>query len=509
MTSPLPTARRFHFHAFPAVSFHMKSFHRPRQSRTLTALLLAASLLGPAPLGAQPAPSRAPANAPGSAQGSAQAGDQVSDRAEPTAQGPSQRVTLAVGAQREIRIGRQLERIAIGNPDVADALLLKSRGASTAVLLVARKPGNTDLMVWPSGEAPIRYAVQVDAMASDGQGAQIDVAGQGAIIRGQSADAAAAAGAQQAARATVGNGPVIDRSTVPVSGTVQVDVRVVEISKNVLKQAGFNFYRNRSGFAFGSFSPSTLTRATFTPRPGGSNTGGGLATESTAPISSAFNLVAASMSHGIFANLSLLEGNGMARILAEPSLVALSGQSASFLAGGEIPIPVAQALGTTTIHYKQFGIGLTVTPTVLSPDRIALKVAPEASDLDPSRGIVMNGATIPAIVTRRADTTVELGDGESFVIGGLVSRNTVSNIDKVPVLGDLPLIGAFFKNLNFHQEDRELVIIVTPHLVRPLAKGSSAAARVGADGRTSANPPVWGKFLGGELVDPALPGFSR
>lgn len=144
----------------------MTSFHRPRRLRALTAMLLTASLLGTAPLGAQPAPARDPIR------------DPIRDQAEPSAQRPSQRVTLAVGAQREIRIGRQLERIAIGNPEVADALLLKSRGASTAVLLVARKPGNTDLMVWPSGEAPIRYTVQVDAMASDGQSAQIDVAGR-------------------------------------------------------------------------------------------------------------------------------------------------------------------------------------------------------------------------------------------------------------------------------------------------------------------------------------------
>jgi pilus assembly protein CpaC len=311
-----------------------------------------------------------------------------------------------------------------------------------------------------------------------------------------------------AARAAVSSadgkspGLVVDRSTVPVSGTVQVDVKVVEISKTVLKEIGLNFYRNNGGFAFGTFSPSSLTKATFTP-------GVGTVVDSVSPISSAFNLIAGSVSKGIFANLSLMEANGLVRVLAEPSLVALSGQSASFLAGGEIPIPVPQALGTTTIQYKPFGIGLTVSPTVMSRERIALKVAPEASDLDPSRGIVLNGATVPAIVTRRADTTIELGDGESFVIGGLVSRNTVSNVSKVPFLGDLPVIGSFFKNLNFHQEDRELMIVVTPHLIKPLAKDSPAAAGASQDGRTSANPNVWGRYMLGEYADQSLPGFSR
>ena len=149
------------------------------------------------------------------------------------------------------------------------------------------------------------------------------------------------------------------------------------------------------------------------------------------------------------------------------------------------------ALGTTTIEYKPFGIGLTVSPTILSENRIALKVAPEASDLDFSRGITLNGATVPAIVTRRADTMVELGDGESFVIGGLVSRSTLSNLDKVPFLGDVPIIGTFFKRVNYNQEERELVIIVTPHLVRPMARNAPKVT-------VSGNGSIPAAFGGGE-----------
>lgn len=424
----------------------------------------------------------------------------------------TRQLRLIAGAQKEIRTAQPVERVAVGNPSVADALVLRTRGGPS-VLLVAKQPGVTDVMVWPRGAEPVSYSVQVDALASEGDGAKVNYSGVGASITGRSPDAYAAAHAQAAARAAVGGkgdgkqGLVVDRSTVPVSGTVQVDVKVVEVSKTVLKEAGINVFRNNSGFAFGTFSPSALNKFTFTPGSGGAS--GSFSADISQPISSAFNLVAASLSHGIFANISLLEANGLARILAEPSLVALSGQSASFLAGGEIPIAVPQALGTTTIQFKPFGIGLTVSPTVLSADRIALKVAPEASDLDPSRGISINGTVVPAIVTRRADTTVELGDGESFVIGGLVSRNTISNVNKVPFLGDLPVIGTFFKNLSFHQEDRELMIVVTPRLVKPLAKGSPAAQAVGADGRTSANPNVWGWYVLGEYADPALPGFSK
>ncbi|MDK3025792.1 type II and III secretion system protein family protein [Cupriavidus taiwanensis] len=437
----------------------------------------------------------------------------LAPRAQAQDAAPARQLRLMAGAQKELRSAQPVERVAVGNPAVADALVLRTRGAPS-VLLVARQPGVTDVMVWTRGSAePQTYSVQVDAIAPDPNGATLGYSAAGATITGQSPDAYAAARAQAAARAaTAGKtdgkpGLVVDRSTVPLSGTVQVDVKVVEISKTVLKEVGINFFRNNSGFAFGTFSPSTLNKFTFTPGSGGAP--GSFSADIASPMSNAFNLVAASLTHGIFANISLLEANGLARVLAEPSLVALSGQSASFLAGGEIPIPVPQALGTTTIQFKPFGIGLTVSPTVLSADRIALKVAPEASDLDPSRGISINGAVVPAIVTRRADTTVELGDGESFVIGGLVSRNTVSNVNKVPVLGDLPVIGVFFKNLNFHQEDRELMIVVTPRLVKPMAKNASAAQAVGADGRTNASPNVWGWYVLGEYADPTLPGFSK
>jgi pilus assembly protein CpaC len=278
-----------------------------------------------------------------------------------------------------------------------------------------------------------------------------------------------------------------------------VDVRVVEFSRTVLKEIGFNFFRQNNGFSFGSFTPTSLTSSTV----GSSST----TVQSTLPISSAFNLVFSSATHGLFADLSLMETNNLARVLAEPTLVALSGQSASFLAGGEIPVPVPQALGATAIEYKSYGIGLSLTPTVLSPQRIALKIAPEASQLDFSNAVTISGVSVPAITTRRTETTVELGDGESFVIGGLIDRETASNVNKVPLLGDLPVIGAFFKQLNYQQNEKELVIVVTPHLVSPLAKDAKLPTTPGelAEQR---NAPVWRSLLGGAAAREPVPGFS-
>ncbi|MFP5473666.1 MAG: type II and III secretion system protein family protein, partial [Gammaproteobacteria bacterium] len=297
-----------------------------------------------------------------------------------------------------------------------------------------------------------------------------------------------------------------DRSSVQVrSHTVQVDVKVVEFNRSVLKQAGLNIFSTRAnshGFSFGVFTPTSLRSTTY-------NTDGSLTTDANNPLSQAFNLLFNFGRAGIGVNMGFLEGNGLARVLAEPTLVALSGQSASFLSGGELPIPVPQGLGTTSIEYKPFGIGLTLTPTVLGDDRIALKVAPEASDLDYANALSLNGVPVPAITTRRADTTVELGDGESFIIGGLVSRSTSSNADKVPLLGDLPVLGTFFKQNRYQMSEKELVIVVTPHLVRPIARGTDLSPYLpGANEQRDG--PVWRSIFTGNVPgSTSLPGFSR
>jgi pilus assembly protein CpaC len=450
-------------------------------------------------------------------------------------------IELAVGGQKPLATAHPLTRVAVGDPSVADVLVLKGTGsASGGMLLVGRGAGTTDVMLWERGVSePITYTINVTSPAAnallDSETPAVRTFGDAALVSGstptmeshQRGIAAAQAslaskktstrrggtGAAQASAAQGGdaadslggsaskNGTVLDTSTVATRPVVQVDVKVVEFSKAVLKEAGFNLFKQSNSFAFGTFSPSSLT----------SYTGGGTTsfTANTAsPISGAFNLLMNWGSRGVFANLSLLESNNLARVLAEPTLVALSGQSASFLAGGEIPIPVPQSLGTISIEYKPYGIGLTLTPTVLGAQRIALKVAPEASQLDFAHAVTINGISVPAITTRRADTTVELGDGESFVIGGLIDRETASNVDKVPILGDLPIIGAFFKTLQYSQNDRELVIIVTPHLVAPIAKGATLPSTPGEQSEQR-DGPVWRSFVGGVASSEDVPGFSK
>lgn len=454
--------------------------------------------------------------------------------------GSPQTVDITVGAQQSLARGHTLRRVAIGDPSVADVLIIKG-DKTGGVLLIGKSPGTTNLMLWErDSNAPLSYTVNVTTIASRSllgpDTPSVRVLGDTALITGSTSTvenhqrAVAAAeieASQRAARGSDGAGSamaggaggirgngsgngsasaaagaadaIYDTSTINTRSVVQVDVRVVEFSRSVLKQVGLNILKQNNGFTFGSFAPSALTSAT-----GGSSPN----FNSIAPISSAFNLVFNSATRGLFADLSLMESNNLARILAEPTLVALSGQSASFLAGGEIPVPVPQGLGTTSIEYKSYGVGLTLTPTVLSRQRIALKIAPEASELDFSNAVTISGVSVPAITTRRADTTVELGDGESFVIGGLIDRETVSNLAKVPFLGDLPVIGAFFKQMNYQQNDKELVIIVTPHLVSPLAKGANLPSTPGEQSEQR-NGPVWRSYLGGMAARDAVPGFSK
>ena len=158
---------------------------------------------------------------------------------------------------------------------------------------------------------------------------------------------------------------------------------------------------------------------------------------------------------------------GLLTILAEPNLVALSGQTASFLAGGEFPIPVAQTNGAIVVDYKQFGVKLDFTPTVINEHRISLKVRPEVSQIDTTASVTTNGITVPGLSVRRADTTVELASGQSFAIGGLLQTNTTDIISQVPGLGSIPILGKLFSSTNYQNNKTELVIIVTPYLVEP------------------------------------------
>jgi len=293
-------------------------------------------------------------------------------------------------------------------------------------------------------------------------------------------------------------------SDFPLAGqkVVAVDLQFAAVSTSTLKALGFNFSRLTGNIQGAIVSPSSLRGATFDSS--------GLSLETVAPIQSAFNLFLSAPERGIGAVLSTLSSNGFSRMLAQPTLLARSGEEASFLAGGEFPVPVPQGGGmgsgsVLSIEYKEFGVRLSVTPYVLSADNIVLKLAPEVSELDYGSGVQLQGYTIPGIRRRSAETTVELGSGQSFVIAGLTYDASSVVKDKVPLLGDIPIIGALFKRQETVKESQELIIVATPRLVDPL-RPDEVPPLPGVDGMP--NPTYGQMILGNDGVEPAVARFG-
>jgi pilus assembly protein CpaC len=336
------------------------------------------------------------------------------------------------GLQQDIHSPVAITRVAVGDAKIADVHVNGDQG----FLLTGVAPGATSLMVWTACSSSPRQSM--------------------VFVQGQST-------------AALTNSLIAPSEDPSLPSQVQTDIRFVEISRTKLKQASTSIFGKGSHYLFGS--PGSVAGSTVAP--------GGIGIIPKIPLNNdTFNLVLGNSR--ILGMLNALESSGFAYTLARPSLVALSGQSASFLAGGEIPIPVPNGESNgISIEYKEFGIRLTLTPTVIGRNRIALKVAPEVSELDYTNAVTIAGTTVPALTIRRTDTSISLADGESFVVSGLISTNNTSTIDKFPGLGDIPIIGALFRSAQVNKEERELLMIVTPHLVQPLAANAPLPALPG------------------------------
>ena len=244
---------------------------------------------------------------------------------------------------------------------------------------------------------------------------------------------------------------------------VMLEVRVAEISRSLLRRLGVNFNYISDGAAnFGISLLGNLTRLSPAGWPGNP-------LSVSDRINAIFRFTGSGATWTTF--IDALKEEGLLKVMAEPTLITMSGKSANFLAGGEFPIPVPQPSGvgtTITVEYKPFGVGLNFSPVVLSSKKISMQVAPEVSDLDFSNAIQISGFVVPALTTRRVSTTVELGDGQSFAIAGLLKDNVREVVSKFPILGEIPILGVLFRSTSFQKNETELIIIVTPHLVKPL-----------------------------------------
>ena len=366
--------------------------------------------------------------------------------------------------------GDRLTRVSISNPVVAEAVVVSPH----EVLLNGRQIGTTTLVLWDAGGRRELFAVEVtaDAVALErqlrtlfpDQPISVSATGNAFVLTGSVSEATVARRALEIAEST--GLEVVDNLMVPAPHQVLLQVRFAEVSRSAISELGVNILRvdplNLRGDDEGS-----LSTGSFTP-PGANFINNPAGPEQT--FSDVVNLYLFDRGTQIGAFIRALQGRGMFRSLAEPNLLALDGREASFLAGGEFPYPVPQgsAAGqTVTIVFKEFGIRLKFVPNITNSGNIKLKVAPEVSTLDFANGLQISGFQIPALLSRRAETEVELRDGQTFAIAGLLDNSITESVEKFPILGDIPVLGALFRSRDMQQNRTELLVLVTPRLVQP------------------------------------------
>lgn len=359
-----------------------------------------------------------------------------------------------------IDVESPVSRVSLGSPDIASMLLLSPR----QIYLAGKEFGATTLTLWTDGGIVVKDIKVVPdvtglkRMLHEVLPAETDISvranAESVTLTGSVSSASALKAANELAQ-TVAPEKVVNLLRVDGVMQVMLEVRVAEMTRTVLKRMGVNFAYLSNNFTAYSF----LNGLTSLDQDGD-------VINLTDRINGVVQSTSGSSSFSGF--IDALKANGLVKVLAEPNLVCVSGETADFLAGGEIPIPVPQALGMVSIEYKPFGVGLKFTPTVLSSGVINLQVKPEVSELDYSNAVTFQGYTIPAVQTRKASTVVELADGQSFVVGGLISDSLRENANRFPVLGDVPVLGSLFSSNDFRSNKTELVIIVTAHLVKPV-----------------------------------------
>ena len=377
----------------------------------------------------------------------------------------AQKLTMVSGKSIVLRSAAPVSRVSIAAPEVADFLIL----SANEIYITGKAAGSTNLTLWQNKKLVAIYDLEVGYDLSrlkqqmheilpEEEALQVISTNDSITLSGKISSAVNLSQAVALAKSYAPEGKV--NNFVEVGGVHQVmlEVRIAEISRSLTRRLGINFAAQKGD----QFAISLL---------------GGLA-DLDEGVPAVVSLLAGPAVNSLFrfdtgdwtwtGLMDALNEDGLLKILAEPTLTTLSGQSANFLAGGEFPVPVPQGLGTVGIEYKPFGVGLIFKPTVLSKEKISIQVTPEVSELDFSTAAVVEGFVTPGITTRRASTTVELGDGQSFAIAGLLRDSVLTDVQKFPLLGDIPILGVLFQSKSFIKRETELVIIVTPHLVKPL-----------------------------------------
>jgi pilus assembly protein CpaC len=408
-------------------------------------------------------------------------------------------IVLEVGKGTLIRLPRPASTVFVASPDIADVQVKSPE----LVYITAKAPGETVIYAVDANDAvmlnaPVRVELDLSQLRESlsqlvpGNAISVTQVDANLVLSGAVADAGQAEKARALAAAIAGavkGGQVINRLAVETPNQVDLRVRIAEVNVSVLNEIGVNWQKLGTNLSFLTNNPVTV------------------AGELTNSLR-----VGAITGQAASATISALEQEGLITDLAEPNLVAMSGQTASFLAGGEFPVPVAGTASATgfptiTVEFKSFGVSLAFTPTVLDANRLNLRVRPEVSELTTTGEVSVPltataTVTIPALTVRRADTTVELGSGQSFALAGLLQHTSTQLISKVPWVGDIPILGALFRSNRFQRGETDLVVIVTPYLVNPVATRLAAPT----DGLLlphDAQQVLWGDKWRQQLPGPA------
>jgi pilus assembly protein CpaC len=396
----------------------------------------------------------------------------------------AQTLHVLVGRSLVITSPNRIKRVSLADPAIADAIVV----SPSQVLINGKAPGGVSLIIWDESDQSQAFEVSVDIdvlglsqkihEVFPSEPVQIETSGSVVMLSGRASSAEVADKILEVVKnVTPKVTSLMEVPAVP-TGEISLQVKFAEVSRQAIRQFGVNLFRT-----FGSNMPMSTSTQEFSPPTLGSltttSTSGSTTTTSTSgqntfDLSSLLNIFIFRPDINLGATIQALQENNLLQILAEPNLITESGKEASFLAGGEFPFPVLQSVtggtsGAITIQFKEFGIRLNFTPTITQDGQIHLKVAPEVSSLDFSNALTLQGFLIPALTTDRVLSEMDLRDGQSFAIAGLLDNRVQKTFEKIPGIGDIPILGKLFQTQNVTKSDNELLIVVTPHIVHPLS----------------------------------------
>lgn len=408
-------------------------------------------------------------------------------------------IRMVVGKSTIISTEKAVSRVTLASEAIVTMVVI----SPTQIYLTAKELGSTTMTLWTGKDVSAVYDVvvtpdvtrlkrMIHEILPNESNVQVLSSGDSITLSGYVSNTSSLASVLSLAEAEAPE-KVVNLLSVDGIHQVMLEVRVAEMSRSVTKRFGFNFAAIGNNFTIYSII-NNLTRYN--------------AQDDLFEVTDNINMTGTYRSGNITIHgmLDALKANGLVRMLAEPNLTCVSGEAAEFLVGGEVPIPMPGALGNVYIDYKPFGIGLRFTATVLSSGRINLQVNPEVSELDYSKSVSISGYEIPTISTRRANTVVELGDGQSFVIAGLISDSLKENVNKFPGLGEMPVLGPLFSSNDFSSNKTELVVLVTAHLAKPVDMTNQTLPTDGFKEPTDREFYLFGLMEGSRDDDEPAPG---